>query len=699
MGLCSVKYTHIDKTVRVTVSNCKVKIQIAETSTNNEVYSCENIIKGKQSVWAKLTRQWHCDYTIKIFIDNSLSHIEHTTIKNKTVLVRLDSVALGDTIGWFPYVLEFQKRYGCNVLVSTFHNYLLEKYETPNLTLINPNDTPKDIEVEYKIGVFQDSNLDPINFRHKPLQKCAADILNVPYIEHHLDLKHLAGIRPIAPRYVVINTTSTMDCKEWQNPTGWQEVINYLKTYFEYKIVCIPPPTIPLKGLEEIDIPKDLITGALTYIKHAEYVIGLSSGLSWLARTVDTPVVMLAGFTEPFNEFKTNIKRIINKDVCYGCYHDTSVVYDRYRNWCPRNKSFECSKQISSNDIVEGMKDLYRQNREKIGPKKKLLCILPHCSTGGLPQYFLEKLKVLRKELDVDVIEWSFSGEAHNVQRKEIRELCRNFFELNGGYRKDLQSIVDQIVPDFIHFEESPSMYQESHLLQGLHNLHRQKIFHTSHSYQHQEVWNADKYIFPSAYHKIVYPELNCQILEYPIIPKEYSGSKREKTVLNVGIISAHKNQRYLVELARLMPDVTFMFAGGLADNFRSYWEPLLAAAPKNCIFLGQQNQKQLDELYKTCNLMFHTSTIELCPIVFNEAISYSLPILVNYLSMFDHLSYKEYLNKATMNHQQDVELVRKMLESKEVKIPRSTYIKYKTDLLDMYQDNSSPVKTIYSMW
>lgn len=681
MGLISVNYNYKERKVSVACSDCKCRIEISETKSKQIVYQCSHDIEGINTVWAKITRVWHCDYTIKVYINDSLEHIEKTSLKDKTVLIRLDSVALGDNLAWFPYVLDFQKKIGCKVYVSTFQNKLFTNFEHPYVKLIGPEDNV-DHDVYYKIGIFTDPNLDPYSFRTKPLQKSITDILGLSYREKHLDLRHLASIRPIKEKYVVICNVSTMDCKEWRNPAGWQSVVDYLKSA-GYKVVCIPESNIKLTGLQNCKIDKDLIKGALTYIKHAEMLVGLSSGLSWLARSLNIPVVMISGFTEPFNEFKTGCERIINRNVCHGCYHDSSLKYDRYRGWCPRNKSFECSRGISSDMVIEGISKIINVDKVQITNKKKIMCVLPHCSTGGLPQYFLEKLKILRNKFETYVVEWSFHGEAHNVQRKQIRELCTEFIEI-AHYKDEFQSIVDNILPDIVHFEEFPSMFPEHEILWRFHELHRQPIIHTSHSYLHQPVWKADVFYFPSAYHKIVYPELNSEIIEFPIMDNYCEKEGDELSVLNVGIISEHKNQRYLVDIARKMPDVKFYMAGSFADNFINYWKPLIASAPKNCIFLGQQNEKQISVLYKKCSIMFHTSTIELCPIVFPEALSYGLPILVNWLAPYECLPYKQSLNKASMKHEEDIERIRTLLKSPRVRV-ESTYNIFEQKVLQIY--------------
>ena len=49
------------------------------------------------------------------------------------------------------------------------------------------------------------------------------------------------------------------------------------------------------------------LTERARWLKHADFFIGLSSGLSWLAWAAGTPVVIISGFTHPLNEFTRNI--------------------------------------------------------------------------------------------------------------------------------------------------------------------------------------------------------------------------------------------------------------------------------------------------------------------------------------------------------------------------------------------------------
>jgi autotransporter strand-loop-strand O-heptosyltransferase len=88
-------------------------------------------------------------------------------------------------------------------------------------------------------------------------------------------------------------------------------------------------------------------------LMHCDFFIGLSSGLSWLAWACGKPVVMISGFTDIWNEFYTPY-RVHNKNVCNSCWNDSNHKFDPANwLWCPRNKDFECSKQITFEMVKE----------------------------------------------------------------------------------------------------------------------------------------------------------------------------------------------------------------------------------------------------------------------------------------------------------------------------------------------------------
>ena len=92
---------------------------------------------------------------------------------------------------------------------------------------------------------------------------------------------------------------------------------------------------------------------------HAEFFIGLSSGLSWLADAVNCPVVMICGFSKDWYEFYTPY-RVANRLVCNGCFNDFRVNF--IKDFCPYHKGtpreLECQKKISPRQVLNAIERL-----------------------------------------------------------------------------------------------------------------------------------------------------------------------------------------------------------------------------------------------------------------------------------------------------------------------------------------------------
>lgn len=310
--------------------------------------------------WVKLNRQYYTNWRTEIYEDGNLIYNEFINLENKKVYVSFESKSLGDTLSWIPYVEEFRKKHNCKMVVSTFLNNLLEN-QYPDIEFVSPNQTVHNLHALYRIGWFYtpegkyDTNRHPYDPKSQPLQKTASDILGLEFKEIKPNIK-----RPYLPKKkkVGIGIHGTAQAKYWNNENGWQEVVNYLISK-GYEVVIYSKEENGYMGNKHpYGVTKfkegplrELINDMVT----CEFFIGIGSGLSWLAWSIDLPVILISGFSEKWTETQSNTYRVINDDVCHGCFNMCRLDASDW-NWCPMLKNtdrmFECTKSITSEMVI-----------------------------------------------------------------------------------------------------------------------------------------------------------------------------------------------------------------------------------------------------------------------------------------------------------------------------------------------------------
>jgi len=281
--------------------------------------------------------------------------------------INISSSALGDTLAWIPYVEEYRRKNNISITLRCDYKELFVKAYPDILFADEVND------IDFDIGWFQNDLKGSVK-RTQPLQKTASDILQLDYREIKPKINIPDTSRPFYQKYVCISTQSTAQAKYWNNKTGWDEVISFLK-HNGYIVVAIDKHSV--HGNQDAGfvnrIPKGVLDNTgnfslserIRFIKHADFFIGLGSGLSWLSWAVDTHVFLLSGFSKPFCEFSTNITRIHNDDVCNGCFNTAEHLFDRGDwAWCPEYKStnrmFECTKSITGDFVIRKIENFLR---------------------------------------------------------------------------------------------------------------------------------------------------------------------------------------------------------------------------------------------------------------------------------------------------------------------------------------------------
>jgi autotransporter strand-loop-strand O-heptosyltransferase len=313
----------------------------------------------KSGMYSKLSRQYFNGIKYKIYHKERLIKEEDINFNNKKVFISFDSSSLGDTISWLPYCEEFRIKHNCEVVVSTFKNFFFEK-SYPNIKFVQPGSVVNNIHGMFKIGWFYDNNLEPEYPSSIPLQKAITNIIGLEFKELQSNVYFEPKERPYTEKYICVTTNSTAGCKLWNNPNGWTELVKYLNG-LGYKVINISKDGDKVEGV--INLKDDSMLNTMNVIHHSEFVIGLSSGLSWLSWALNKHVVMISNFTESNHEFTINCTRITNPLVCNGCWNNPMFKFDKGDwNWCPEHKNterhFECHKSITSEMVINKIQHL-----------------------------------------------------------------------------------------------------------------------------------------------------------------------------------------------------------------------------------------------------------------------------------------------------------------------------------------------------
>jgi autotransporter strand-loop-strand O-heptosyltransferase len=324
----------------------------------------------KNNMWTKVNRKYYTDWNVIVFNGNGLKIYEKDiNLYNERVYIALGSKSLGDTLAWIPYVEEFRKKHNCKLIVSTFLNDLfIEGY--PEITFVKPGENVDNLYAMYELGWYYNSegdidyNRTPNNFRIQPLQKTASDILGLDYIEFKPKLKLIEAVA--LSKKVGIAIHGTAQSKYWNNEKGWQEVVDYLNDLgYEVMLYSVENDgymgNYHPKGINQF--PKSSLQDVIYDLQTCEFFIGIGSGLSWLAWSVGLPVVLISGFSEEYTETQKNTYRVINKNVCTGCFNSHRLDAGDW-NWCPINKGtekhFECHKSITGEMVINQIKKLLK---------------------------------------------------------------------------------------------------------------------------------------------------------------------------------------------------------------------------------------------------------------------------------------------------------------------------------------------------
>tara|TARA_B100000795_G_C22767512_1_gene426342 strand:- start:107 stop:1186 length:1080 start_codon:yes stop_codon:yes gene_type:complete len=299
----------------------------------------------------------------------------------------------------------------------------------------------------------------------------------------------------------------------------------------------------------------------------------------------------------------------------------------------------------------------------------KILFLVPHLSTGGMPQFLLKRIQALKAytNYEIFVYEWMQLSVDYDVQRKQIQSLIpnRNFISCGKYPEPDVEiqkNIINYLIEneiDIVHVEDIIEDFMDVAIQEKLYDLnHPWKIIETPHSLNYNpnyKKYEPSGYCFTTEHHyknTIKDKSIKLELIKYPLDTSVISFKSRNKIlgdigwrtngeyhIVNVGLWTPNKNQGYAIELAKTLWDkygwtYIFHFIGNQAENFEDYWKPLMDDLPPNIRIHGEQDTDVVSEYLKMSDVMLFTSIWESWGIVLEEAVANKLKILAY---DFDH--------------------------------------------------------------
>ena len=294
-----------------------VNVDFIDCKTRNILHST----RLNPGTWTQPNVQYYIKWLINVRNDDDeVIWSQLLDLTDKRVYISIGFGTLGDTIAWFAYIEEFQKKHQCKIITSTAWNELFEE-EYPDFEFANYGVPVPNLYVAYTIILGKPGGGDSLFWNKNvprliPLQQSATDLLGLEY----KPLRPKVNVTRVHPLvygdYVTISEHGINNIeKTWKYPGGWQKLVDMLS--YRYKVVVTSKEPTTLTNI--IDMTNRPINDTIINLKHSLAHIGIASGSSWLAWALETPVVMIGGYSEDWHEFECY--RVANRNVCNGCYN------------------------------------------------------------------------------------------------------------------------------------------------------------------------------------------------------------------------------------------------------------------------------------------------------------------------------------------------------------------------------------------
>lgn len=176
-------------------------------------------------------------------------------------------------------------------------------------------------------------------------------------------------------------------------------------------------------------------------------------------------------------------------------------------------------------------------------------------------------------------------------------------------------------------------------------------------------------------------------------IRKKMGIDEKNFVILGAGQVQNRKGVTDFVEVAKQLPEFTFIWAGGFSfdaiSDGHNKLKKLMEHPPKNVKFLGIVPRENMNDIFNIADVLFVPSYNELFPMTILEAVNTETPIILRDLDLYKDILFEKYLKGS--NNEEFIDLLNKLRQDKE---------EYKKQVNNSkYIANFYSKENIYKIW